>query len=85
MNSPKEKMSDLQDLENYYIIKKLSTGWWAGSKVSPETRFVSNSELIRMGYLKPQEVRIVPPPAVSVITVPTGEKRRLDLNWRKKD
>ena len=86
-NSNKEGVFSLRDLSDYYIIKKLSTGWLVGLKQNHETRFIENPELVQMGYLKEEDLRKIPPSNISrptgPILVPTGEKRRFDLNWRK--
>ncbi len=80
-------MSSLSDLSDYYTIKKLSTGWLVGSKQNNEARFIPNDELVRMGYIRKEDHP--KPPDIShsptVIVVPTGEKRRFDLSWRRAD
>lgn len=83
-------LSELTNLDEYYIIKKFNNGWLMGSVLRNESLFIPQKDLIRMGYLEgPIENNkpiLVKP---GIIVVPTEDQRpsksRADqnLNWRR--
>lgn len=80
-------MQKLKDLSSHYIIKKFMDGWFLGEIGSQETLFLSNRQLVEMGYIASDRVEpesIGFPPSIVIPVVSKEGRADLDTNWREK-